>query len=207
MAPQVNLTKIYRREADGRVVTIQDAIVDHLRAGNYVETAAAAVGVNRTTLLRYLMRGAKALRLSAETGKAVPKVDKVYAEFTARVQVAASEAEAGMLDMLTRLATGGLQVTETSIEYVLDGETRREVKRTETTRNLAPNVRAIMWRLERRNASHWGRPGSLAPMTEDGAPEPSRAERLESIEAMLTGWQSGFDDGFEAAKDQTQVAT
>lgn len=202
MAQQVNLTKVYRRDPDGRVVTVQDAIVDHLRAGNYVETAAAAVGVNRTSLHRYLARGAKALRLSAETGKAVPKPDKVYADFSARVQEAASQAEAAMLDMLTRLASGGLQVTETSIEYVLNGDVRTETKRTETTRNLAPNVRAIMWRLERRNPGHWGRAGSLAPMTEDGAPVPSREERIDSIEAMLTDYQTGYEDGLEAAKEQ-----
>lgn len=196
-----NLAKPFRRLDDGTVVTVADAIVEHLAAGNYLETAAAAVGVNRTNLHRILQRGAKALRANATTGRAVPKAEKVYAEFAERVQESTSRAEARAVATIARLAEGGIVVTEISIDYVIvDGE-RSEVKRTETTRALAPNFRAIAWRLERRNPKHWGRYGSLETMDPDGAPIPTREEKIEGIEQALSDYQVGFDDGRAAAVD------
>jgi hypothetical protein len=199
------LSKPFRTRDDGTVQTVADAIVEHLAAGNYVETAAAAVGVNRTNLFRLLARGAKALAANARTGKAIPKSEKVYAEFVDRVQVATAQAEARAVDAIARLAEGGLTLRETSVEFVIghddDGnEIRTEVKRTETTKALAPNFRAIAWRLERRNPKHWGRGAALETMDADGAPKPTREERIDAIEAALAGFPDDYLAGYEDGK-------
>lgn len=205
-----NLSKPFRTLDDGTVQTVADAIVEHLAAGNYVETAAAAVGINRTNLFRLLARGAKALAANARTGKPIPKPEKVYAEFVARVQTATSTAEARAVATIALLAEGGITVRETSIEFAVargdDGiETRTEVKRTETTKALAPNFRAIAWRLERRNPRHWGRGAALEAMDDDGAPKPTREERIDAIEAALAGHPDDYLEGYEDGKKAASV--
>lgn len=206
MPATTNLSKPFRRRDDGSVITVADAIVEHLAAGNYVETAAAAVGVNRSNLFRLLTRGAKALRANAATGKAIPKSEKVYADFAGRVQEATAIAEARAVATIATLAEGGFPMTEVTIEYVVGADgTRTEVKRTETTKRLAPNFRAIAWRLERRNREHWGRYGSLEQVDEDGAPKPTREDRIGAIEAAIADYPddylAGFEDGKKAAAD------
>lgn len=206
MSGTTNLSKPFRRLDDGTVVTVADAIVECLAAGNYVDTAAATVGINRSNLFRILARGAKALRANAVTGKPVPKTEKVYADFSGRVQQATATAEARAVEAIARLAEGGFVVSETTVEFTVAADgTRTEVKRTETSKRLAPNFRAIAWRLERRNREHWGRFGSLEAVDQDGAPKPSREDRIESIVAAAEDYPddylTGFEDGKKAAVD------
>ncbi|MDQ0417907.1 transposase [Croceifilum oryzae] len=59
---------------------IQQKIVDSLRMGNYIETAASYSGISKTTLYDWLKKGAR-----EETGK--------YMVFSNAVQVAMAEAE------------------------------------------------------------------------------------------------------------------
>jgi len=59
---------------------IQQKIVTAIAAGNYIETSAALVGINRTTLQRWMKRGAR-----AQSGK--------HADFCSAVHKALAQAE------------------------------------------------------------------------------------------------------------------
>lgn len=66
---------------------IQLAITEYVRAGNYVETAAAAAGISKNTLYDWLKRGAK-------------EPQTIYGEFSDAVQKALAQSE---IDDLRRL--------------------------------------------------------------------------------------------------------
>lgn len=186
--------------------------MSYLSAGNYLETAAAAVGINRTSLHRILARGAQAIKASWAVKRPPGKIaqsERMYAEFVERVAMATALSEARDVETLNLLATGGFETREITIDFVVaevDGvTTRTEVARKEHTRTLAPSARAAMWRLERRRPEHWGRPGSLAPLTDTGAPLPSREERIANLLAGAADepedYLTGYADGVAAKAD------
>lgn len=72
---------------------VHETIVGMLRKGNFVETAAAAAGVDRETVRRWLRRGA-----SAKSGR--------FKRFRDDVLAAVSEAEVGLVDLVRKAAKG-----------------------------------------------------------------------------------------------------
>lgn len=70
---------------------IQEKIVQAIRAGNYIETAAAYAGIDKTTLYDWLKRGAR-----AKTGK--------YREFSNAVEKALAEAEVRDVAIIAKAA-------------------------------------------------------------------------------------------------------
>jgi transposase len=75
---------------------IQESICQAIRAGNYIETAAAFAGIDKTTLYDWLKRGARA------KGSA----DAVFVGFSHSVQKALSDSE------VTDVATIGVAAKE-----------------------------------------------------------------------------------------------
>lgn len=73
---------------------VQSLIVDAIRNGNYMETAAQAVGVDQATVWRWMQRGA-----DEEQG--------IYCEFRKAVESARADAEKRDLDIITRAAHDG----------------------------------------------------------------------------------------------------
>jgi transposase len=72
---------------------LQKAIVDAIRAGNYMETAAAFAGVAKQTFYNWLRRGRR-----ARSGR--------YREFVDAVKKALAEAEVRDLEVIRQAATG-----------------------------------------------------------------------------------------------------
>lgn len=72
----------------------QNKIITAIRAGNYIETAAAYAGVNKSTLYEWLKRGEREKQRVAENSRyRIRKSEKPYVEFSNAVEKALAEAE------------------------------------------------------------------------------------------------------------------
>jgi len=160
-------------------VEVQEKIVGYLRQGNYLETAAAAVGIDRTTLRDWQRRGERAAA-AGKRGK--------YRAFSLAVEKARAEAEIMGLGVITRAGAP---------RQVLDVLSKDQVAA------LAPEVRAALgrlqipgewtamaWRLERTMPKKFGR--RVEVTGEDGAPlvPPGRLgpeEIAAAVAAVLAG--------------------
>jgi transposase len=82
---------------------IHDLIVKYIKAGNYVETAAAAAGINKSTLYDWLKRGQQ---------------DKsgIYADFSNAVEMAMALSEIDLLDKLRKHDADSAQPIEWRLE-------------------------------------------------------------------------------------------
>jgi len=77
-------------------------IITYIRAGSYVETAAAAAGVNKSTLYRWLERGAEG--------------QEPFAGFATQVESALAEAELRDLARIDRAADNNWQAAAWKLE-------------------------------------------------------------------------------------------
>lgn len=69
-------------------------IITAIRAGNYIETAAAYAGVNKSTLYEWLKRGEREKQRAAENSRyRIRKSEEPYVEFSNAVEKALAEAE------------------------------------------------------------------------------------------------------------------
>lgn len=94
--PKVGTTKLTKG--------IQDAIVNAIQMGNYIETAAAVSGVSKNTLYEWLRTGKRAEELSLRTGEPIPDVDKPFAKFSDAVNRAQAQSELLAVAIITRAA-------------------------------------------------------------------------------------------------------
>lgn len=197
MARPAEITRPYRTYT-GETITVGDAILQHIEAGNYIETAAHAVGMAKSTLHATLDRGSRAIRLSMETGRDVAPIDRPYAEFVERFRCASARSEAIAVAVLTKLSLGEYRTKRTIVTVAPDG---KETVQTVTEEHL-PNVRALQWRLERRWAKRWGQAGSLEETTADDAPQQSERDMAASIERQMDAYLEGVKDGRAEAESQ-----
>lgn len=84
--------------ADGRPTKltseVQHRIVQAIQAGNYMETAAAYAGINKSTLYLWLKRGAREKeRLEKNSRARMRKAEAPYVKFSNAVEKALAEAE------------------------------------------------------------------------------------------------------------------
>lgn len=92
---------------------IQDTIVDYIRAGNYMETAAAAAGISKDTLYNWLRRGAR--YKAGEEDYNIEKYQK-YAEFKDKVEQAQAEAEIRDVMIISKAAQESWQAAAWRLE-------------------------------------------------------------------------------------------
>jgi hypothetical protein len=117
---------------------LQERIVEAIRAGAYVETAAALAGVNKTTFYDWLRKGARAKR-------------GAYHDFSLAVEEALAQSEADDLAVIEK-AGRGYEVRRTKAVRSEDGTVETTV---ETSTRF--DWQAAAWRLERRFPERWGR--------------------------------------------------
>jgi transposase len=73
---------------------IQVKIVDALKMGNYIETAAALAGINKTSIYEWLKRGARELeRVENNPNARIRKEEEPFVKFSNAVQKAQAESE------------------------------------------------------------------------------------------------------------------
>lgn len=115
---------------------LAEKVLQYVRSGAYIETAAAAAGINKQTLFRWLREGAK--------GK-----NKSLSDFSAAVEKALGEAELRDLLIIGRAATGGEVIADVTVTKP-DGTTVRDRKLS------VPQWQAAAWRLERKFPDRYG---------------------------------------------------
>ena len=73
---------------------LQEDILKVIRSGNYIETACAYVGINKSTFYDWLKRGAREKdRLEKNPRARIRKSEKIYVEFSNAVEKALAHAE------------------------------------------------------------------------------------------------------------------
>lgn len=83
---------------------IADKIVKYVKAGNYVETAAAAAGISKNTLYEWLKRGAQS------------ETDNIFTEFQDAVEQAMALSEIDLLNKLKKHDADSAQPIEWRLE-------------------------------------------------------------------------------------------
>lgn len=158
--PKIN-TVVLVRPAQGdqpeQRVTAGQRIVEALRIGNYVETAAALAGVDKTTVYEWLKVGATATDLVHRQGKRMKDLTQHQRDcmaFSHAVAEAEAASEVEDVAELAALGRGGRQVTTTTTKRDADGKVIEHVTKVETTQ---PNAQVLEWRLERRHPDKYGR--------------------------------------------------
>lgn len=157
---------------------LQDKIIAAIRAGNYLETAAASAGIQKETFYDWLRKGAR--------HKKGDKSTEAFKSFSDAVMKAMAESEAvaiaaihqaGMPRDVTKTRTVRKQLIENG-KPVYD-ENGKPVFTTETITEVVRehDWRALAWRLERRFNKRWGRREYLeTSITEKPIEEMSDAE-------------------------------
>lgn len=84
--------------------TIHDKIYTAIRSGNYIETAAAYAGINKTTLYEWLKRGERAIQTAEATGRKIPAKEQPFASFSNAIEKALAEAEMNDVKRITAAA-------------------------------------------------------------------------------------------------------
>ncbi|OGG56630.1 MAG: hypothetical protein A3F84_08380 [Candidatus Handelsmanbacteria bacterium RIFCSPLOWO2_12_FULL_64_10] len=118
---------------------LQKRIVQAIRRGCYVETAAALAGLHKDTFYAWLKKGAQ------EDG------EKIYRDFSAAVEKALAESERDDLAVIEK-AGRGYEVTKEKTVVYKDGSVETT---TETSTRF--NWQAAAWRLERRFPERWAK--------------------------------------------------
>ena len=106
---------------------IRDVILAYLKAGNYLETAAAAAGITKQTLHAWLRRGrAESARLDNPKAKA-NAAEALYLDFLLAAEEAMATAEAQDLAMIGAAATTQWQAAAWRLERKYPGKWGRRV--------------------------------------------------------------------------------
>lgn len=154
----VRRTPTTQRAKKGRPTRLHRGLIEDvcalIRAGNYQETAAVAVGISKATYHGWKARGLEARAIIEATG-GLPEDkagERLFLEFLDAVEEARADAESEAIQTLLRLAHGG-EVIE--VEVHLDPDTEEKVG--ETIRFSKPDRQAIAWYLERSFPERYGK--------------------------------------------------
>ncbi len=86
-------------------IDTHNKIISVIRAGNYIETAAACAGINKSTLYDWLKRGEREKQRVAQNPRyKIRKSEKPYVEFSNAVEKALAEAEARGVMLISNAA-------------------------------------------------------------------------------------------------------
>jgi len=84
---------------------LTEEIAQYLRAGNYIETTAALVGINRDSIYEWLKRGAKEQERLAKNPRArLRKREAIFVEFSDTVKKAQAQSEAMLVGLIGKAA-------------------------------------------------------------------------------------------------------
>lgn len=124
---------------------VVDKMLNILRAGAYVETAAVLAGIPKSTFYEWMKQG---------RDKDGNVLDNEYGRFLDAVLRAMEECTARDLYNIDKCAMGQKWEYERDEEgkLILNGRGNPIVKQ----QGIAPDWRANAWRLERKHPEHWG---------------------------------------------------
>lgn len=152
------LTGKKRKAASGRKVAITPEIIENvifsLKAGCYIETAAAYAGISRSTLYQWMKRGQREKR-RLQKKRTRPYVSEAqFVIFVDAITRAMAESEVRDVSVIAQAANGGYKYTEKKVKKDSNGNIISEEL---VEKTAAPQWQAAAWRLERKNPKKWGR--------------------------------------------------
>ena len=84
---------------------LTEEVAKYLRAGNYIETTAALVGINRDSIYEWLKRGAaEQERLMKNPRARLRKREEIFVEFSDTVKKAQAQSEAMLVGLVGKAA-------------------------------------------------------------------------------------------------------
>jgi len=96
---------------------LENALIKLIRAGNYVQTACNAVGIDVSTLWRWLKKGEKALELKKQ-GKEISQDDEKFCNLYIAIKKAKAEAEVRNVTIIQTAAVKSWQAAAWWLERV-----------------------------------------------------------------------------------------
>lgn len=180
---------------DGTTRTVAERIIDLMRTGLPIDTAASAAGQNRFTVRGWLkVAGQATIRQTADETYALTPHEQKCREFTQQIEQATAEYETNEWERHGKIAWGGGRITEVRVERRFAGPhdtTGTKSKQVETVKILPPDARAIEFRLAHTFPSRYGNRVTVA--VEE--PALSDEEKAESLAEQLSAYLEGRDDG------------
>lgn len=105
-----------------------ERVIEALRAGNYMETAAAYAGISKAALYKYLALGREA-REKESNGGILSDQESKFAEFVDSVEKARADAEIRNVHLIQQAAQGGTwQAAAWFLERSMPGKWARREK-------------------------------------------------------------------------------
>ena len=96
---------------------VESKIISAIRAGNYIETAAAYAGINKSTLYDWLKRGEREKqRVQKTPGGRIRKKETPFVEFSNAVEKALAEAEVRDVAIIAKAAEDQWQAAAWRLE-------------------------------------------------------------------------------------------
>lgn len=93
----------------------REKIIQLIKAGNYLETATQAAGIDYSTFRNWMNRGEDAFQRQSE-GDKLTKVEKEFVDFVEHIQKAEAEAEARNLMIINKAASDSWQAAAWYLE-------------------------------------------------------------------------------------------
>lgn len=169
-------------EPDGTAITAAERIIADLRIGSYLETAAAHAGVTRETVYAWMRTGAKAYARQARGEEITDGYELQAMSFSDAVGEATAEWEIRTTTLLEQLQRGGLKTTTITTKLDAAGTV---IERSEKTETLAPDVRVLLWRMERRYPERYAK-RTWTVHADDSEPQ-NPEERARSLAEDMRG--------------------
>lgn len=185
----------------GNPIRVEDVVLQALRAGNYVEVAAAAAGIHRDTLRDWIRVGQRAPVVAAKEQRRLTPHESRCVAFS--VAVARTVAEAEVYD-IARIQEAGLEpsvkrVTVTREVPIAGEDGKVTIHKSVEVREeqLPPDWRALAWRRERRSSRRWGQRGALQVTGADGGPVQHEdvSVAAKSLLDEVAAYRQGLADG------------
>lgn len=144
--------KQQRKLAGGRPTKltpeVQEVIVSAIRAGNYIETAAALAGISKDALYDWLKKGNDPYGFAKA---------RIYREFADAVKKAVAESEERDLAIIQRAAEGYEVVRKRATTRRNEETGKLEVVEQSVEQSRDFSWTAAAWRLERKFPDRWAR--------------------------------------------------